>query len=238
MNRHITRALIAALALSVTVGAFAEGWTCPSCETAAEDNYCYNCGFRRPDDGIERWSCAECGNEAKGNFCSKCGAAKPSEVPKPGSVMPTFAEVEGAAYDSAAPDFRQTMDYLLKPLNATGLSAIEPAGDSLYNAVAADGCALSLKLVRDNDGVSLQYTKADADAQAVGDVVEADIDCNDGAFVNAVNYLLTGIGKRSMVISPLYKDSDLFNIMTTDGSVYLLTVACTETTLLYEIAEV
>lgn len=47
----------------------AAAWQC-SCGTAAQGNFCPNCGNKKPQE--DAWRC-QCGQENKGNFCSNCG---------------------------------------------------------------------------------------------------------------------------------------------------------------------
>lgn len=52
----------------------ADGWSC-TCGTVATDNFCPNCGNKKPAP-VAGWKCA-CGAENNGNFCSNCGAKRP-----------------------------------------------------------------------------------------------------------------------------------------------------------------
>ncbi len=59
--------------------ASAEEWVCPSCNAAANGNFCSNCGEKKPDIKDIEWICPGCGNNASGYFCNNCGRAKPDE---------------------------------------------------------------------------------------------------------------------------------------------------------------
>lgn len=57
-----------------------ETWKCPNCgtENDGENNFCGECGTKKPENLF--WKCPNCGieNDAKNNFCGNCGTKKPS----------------------------------------------------------------------------------------------------------------------------------------------------------------
>lgn len=69
-------------------------WSCPKCATQNAENYCGNCGEKRPD-----WNCSGCGNVNVTNYCVFCG------MPKLHSYGIYFME-EGN-YDAAIDCFRE-----------------------------------------------------------------------------------------------------------------------------------
>ena len=50
-------------------------WICPTCGKANTENFCSNCGTKKPE--AAGWYCPNCGKLNDGNFCTKCGAKKP-----------------------------------------------------------------------------------------------------------------------------------------------------------------
>lgn len=77
MKRLIALFLVLTMALSVC-SAYAEDWTCPSCNNLASGNFCSNCGSQKPDNG--NWTCASCGADATGKFCSNCGSPRATAI--------------------------------------------------------------------------------------------------------------------------------------------------------------
>lgn len=75
MNRKLIAVLmVLCLLLSACGAALAETWTCPSCGTQNENNFCSECGEPKPSSD---WVCPDCGASNSGKFCSNCGAKKP-----------------------------------------------------------------------------------------------------------------------------------------------------------------
>ena len=52
----------------------ADGWTCPTCGTVSNGNFCPQCGTKKPQLG---WTCPTCNSVNMGNFCPTCGTKKP-----------------------------------------------------------------------------------------------------------------------------------------------------------------
>lgn len=83
-------------ALSACTAALA--WSCPSCGTEGNGNFCSECGTKRPEETI----CPSCGanyGAEKPNFCMECGtrlaAAAPTEAP---TEAPTAAPAPEKQY--------------------------------------------------------------------------------------------------------------------------------------------
>lgn len=87
MKRIISLVLVLLLAFSAC-SAMAEEWTCPGCGKVNQENFCTDCGTKRPG----AWTCPGCGRENYTAFCGNCGTAKPdSDAEK----YPLPAEYQG-----------------------------------------------------------------------------------------------------------------------------------------------
>lgn len=75
MKKRLFALLLISVLLAVT-GAYAEGWTCPTCgQTGNTGNFCSNCATAKPS---EEWTCPSCGQTGNtGNFCPNCSAPRP-----------------------------------------------------------------------------------------------------------------------------------------------------------------
>ena len=87
---------LTALAISTSVFAESEEWTCPNCGNVTAGNFCNNCGEQKPN---EEWTCPNCGLKVTGNFCMNCGTARPEG--RDAAVIESFLENKTEVQETA-----------------------------------------------------------------------------------------------------------------------------------------
>lgn len=75
MNAAMNAGGVNANTLYQQAAASRTGWTCPTCGSVNQGNFCSSCGTKNP--ALVSWKCPKCGAVNEGNFCSSCGEKRP-----------------------------------------------------------------------------------------------------------------------------------------------------------------
>lgn len=114
-------ALLLTLLFTLSACTAALAWSCPSCGTEGNGNFCTECGTKRPDETV----CPSCGTnfgESKPNFCTECGTRLTEAAP---ATLPAAA---------SAPETK----YLATSDSGVNIVSIEPAGNGYITVTWED----------------------------------------------------------------------------------------------------
>lgn len=180
----------------------------------------------------ESWICVNCGSEASGDVCENCGSSRPTTTFGSGEV--DLGEKKGTAYDPASEGFKAALGFLFKPVNESGIAEVQGIGEDQYMLAMNDGQFYALVLSAEKDsGVNLIFTSLEDDAP--DEAIEKPYDVASKEFTDAVNCLLTPLGKTVSAITPLNEAKNIYNAMTTDGSIYTLGFTVSQASVVFSI---